>query len=301
MQKKMYFVLGILVLLGLALQSCGAIPVAPTQAVVPPTQTEVPVVATTEPSAETVTAPVNSPEPTTIQHLVQPDNPVYIDTQYVRDCELGFNYVPGQPSMPASSCDMWDIDFVERPVSSDFMSYYSYLDILEAQFGGNKDWIFGRMVLVDTTLPAEHGNYYYMIEFDLDLDNVSDVLVVAENLRVTDVLWTVNNLRAYRFENGNVVTIFDQGVGEDPDALWVRRPAVDLATTIEFAFKPSFLGGDTSFAWWFWTYEGDSFDPALYIPLDLMPDSYMIDNTCAMGFNGQAVDLLNVCRDFLRP
>ncbi len=290
-------IFGIFLLISISLQACGSLPVSNTQpATVLPVQTEEPVVTVPSATPEVTVAPTSA-EPTAIQHLVQPDAPTYIDTQSIRDCVMEAAFAPGQEVIVPQSCDFWDIDFVERPFSSDKLNYYPYLDVLYAKFGANKDWIFARIDLINATLPAEHGDIYYMIEFDLDFDNISDVLVEVENLKPIDVLWTVNNLHAWRFENGSVVSIFDQGVGDDPDALWVRRSSTELTTTIEFAFKPSLLGGDTTFAWWVWTYEGE-FDPALFIPLDLMPDGYLIDNTCAMGFNGNAINLLNTCRDF---
>jgi len=199
---------------------------------------------------------------------------------------------PIQPLKLNPVCDLWAINFIERPVTSDLNTYIPYLDIQEAQFGANINWIFARIHPVDVVPSQGNSDLNYFLELDLNLDGLSDFIIAAQNLDMSDVFWTTAKARAWRFVDGGVNLVFDQGVGVDLDLVWVRRA---LTKDIEFAFKPALLDGDTSFAWWAWAYQG-AFDPAQFIPLNTLPDVYQIDNTCALGFNSNASDLSNHCR-----
>ncbi len=280
----------IALLLGLTLQACGASPV--TQAVSSP-QPTVPATLPADPTSTSTLPPTSIPTPTLIQHLTQPGTPSYIGTQTIHDCTmLDMTGVPIQPLRLYPVCDLWEINFVERPFTADLNTYLSYLDIQEAQFGANIDWIFARINPVEVVPPQANSDLNYFLELDLNLDGLGDFIIAAQNLALSDVVWITTKVRVWRFVNGSVNLVFDQGVGVDPDLVWVRRtPAKD----IEFAFKPALLDGDTRFAWWAWAYEG-AFDPAQFIPLNALPDVYQIDNTCALGFNSDASGLSNHCR-----
>ncbi len=279
---------GISLAICLGLQACGAPP--RTQAVATPQPTP------TDNSTSTPTLPLpptSVPTSTVIQHLTQPATPSYIGTQKLTDCTM--TDTTGTPILPLRlfpACDDWENNFVERPFTADLTTYLPYLDIQEAQFGADSNWIFARIHPVDVVPSQGSSDLYYLLALDLNLDRLSDVLIGARNLALSDVVWTTANARAWRFVDGSVNLIFDQGVGADPDMVWVRRtPTKD----IEFAFKPALLDGDTSFAWWTWSYQGE-FDPAQIIPVITLPDLYQMDNSCAWGFNSDASGLLNFCR-----
>ena len=236
-----------------------------------------------------------TPAPTAIQHITQPDNPVYVDLQKVADCTMNKNYFPGQPMTLVKSCDSWP-SYIERPMTADLKTYLPYLDIQEIQFGSKGDWIYARIRPYDVVPQVGDGDLFYALELDQNFDGLNDVLVSVQNLSPSSVVWTVNGVRAWKFVDGKVTQIFDQGVGADPDMVWVRR--VPQSKTIEFAFKIAMLDGDISFAWWAWAYQGE-IDPTELIPVVAFADRYQVDNTCAMGFNGSRDDLLtllNVCR-----
>jgi len=287
---------GIALLLCLTLQACGASPA--TQSVNSP-QPTVPATlpadatSTSTLSLPSTSVPTSVPSPTLIQHLTRPGTPSYIGTQTTLDCTtVDTTGVITYPLRLNPVCDNPDNHFVERPVTADLNTYFPYLDIQEAQFGANIDWIFARIHPVDVVPSQGDAALTYFLELDLNLDGLSDVIIAAQNLALSDVVWTTAKARAWRFVDGNVNLVFDQGVAVDPDLVWVRRtPTKD----IEFAFKPALLDGDNTFAWWAWTYQG-AFDPAQFIPINTLPDVYQIDNTCAWGFNSDAAGLPNYCR-----
>ena len=283
---------GIALLLCLTVQACGASPA--TQAV----STPLPTVPATEPAAATSTStllppPTAVPTTTLIQHLTQPGTATYIDTQFLHDCTMtDTNGVPIIPLKINPICDDWEITLVERPVTSDLSTYLSYLDIQEAQFGANTNWIFARIHPVDVVPSQGNSELNYFLELDLNMDALSDVIITAQDLALSDVVWTTSKARAWRFVDGSVNLVFDKGVGLDPDLVWVRRtPTKD----IELAFKPALLGDDTSFVWWAWAYQG-TFDPAQVIPLNTLPEVFQIDHTCALGYNLDAKGIPTSCR-----
>ncbi len=252
---------------------------------------------TDEPTAPPVTEPVvvdeSTATPTEIQHIARPDAPNYIETQLVQDCSVGERYVAGEPVSIPTACDLWEVDFVERPTTSTFDVYYPYLDIENAQFGATIDWLFARIEPYGAALPADGTSLYYAFELDLDFDSISDILITVQNLQLSDVVWTVDGVRAWHFRDGEVSLFFNQGIASDPDLIWARRTPDGW---VEFGFKPSALDGDLIFAWWAWAYQGD-LEASQFIPLDTMSDTlFAIDNTCAFGFNGDATQLPNFCR-----
>ena len=291
--------IGAILLVCFLLQACGVPPA--TQQVIPPaqpqpTETTVPTQVVPTQAAPTSVPVTNTPTqvltPTAIQHVTRPDNPTFLDAQKNSDCNVGETYKPDQPLTLSKTCDNWLNNFVERPFTSDLKSYLPYLDVIQAQFGANRDWLFARIRLFDVVPQKGDGDLNYAIEGDLNFDGLSDILIVVQNLPSNAYVWTVDGIRAWTYVDGNINLVYDQGVGVDPDMIWVRR----TPKTIEFAFKPALLGNDLIFAWWVWAYQGE-FDPAQLIPLNTLPDVYQIDNTCAFGFNYSitTTSLINKC------
>ncbi len=285
---------GIALLLCLTLQACGTSPTTQIVDTLEPTvPATVPAIPPADATSTSTLPPTLVPTPTPIQHLTQPGTPSYIDTQVVHDCIMvDATGAPLQTLRLFPVCDLWRINLVERPFTADLKTYISYLDIQDAQFGADTNWIFARIHPVSVVPSQGSTDPNYFFELDLNLDNLSDFIIATKDLALSDVVWTTAKVRVWRFVEGSVNLVFDQGVGVDPDLVWVRRtPSKD----IEFAFKPALLDGDTSFAWWAWAYQG-AFDPDQFIPLNNLPDVYQIDNTCAWGFNIDASGLPNYCR-----
>ncbi|MEW6094116.1 MAG: hypothetical protein AB1531_09150 [Chloroflexota bacterium] len=288
---KSHTIILTIVFLSMLIQACQFQPSTPTpEPLVIAAPTDEP---TPSPTVEPVIVDVSTATPTVIQHVTRPDTPNYIETQSVRDCSVGERYLAGEPVSIPTACDLWEVDFVERPTTSTFDVYYPYLDIESAQFGATIDWLFARIEPYEAALPADGSSLYYAFELDLDFDSISEILISVQNLQLSDVVWTVDGVRAWRFRDGEVDLFFDQGIASDPDLVWARRTPDGW---VEFGFKPTTLDGDLIFAWWAWAYQGD-LEASQFIPLDTMPDTlFAIDNTCAFGFNGDATKLPNYCR-----
>jgi hypothetical protein len=293
-------ILAIIFLLGLTLQACGAAPTASPASLPPATATQpAPIVAvvteaptnTSEPTEAPV--PTQTPEPTKIQHVTKPTDPTYIIEQTTIDCTLGRTYVSDLPVVIPPACDNPALSFIERPVVADTINYLPYLDIGTAQFGGNKDWLYARINIYDTPKPTGSGDLYYFFKLDLNLDgrNSNVILISVKNLPADNVTWTVTGVQAWSDVDGTITTIFDAGVGSDPDMVWARRSP----KAIELAFKPALLNGPTRFAWTAWDYQGDMTPTDLAFSSSSAAEQYQIDNTCAWGYNVSAFGLTNHC------
>lgn len=118
------------------------------------------------------------------------------------------------------------------------------------------------------------------------------IVVSVKDLPLDAMTWTINGVQAWSDANGTISTVFDRGVGADPDLVWARRSP----NTIEMAIKPAILhlGGPSRFAWSAWAYQGTLTPPDIALQA-ATPDLYQIDNTCARGFNGNSSGLLNNC------
>ncbi|HEX7556476.1 MAG TPA: hypothetical protein VF338_07610 [Leptolinea sp.] len=292
----------IVLLFCLALPGCGTASVPPTTVNVPPQQ---PTNTLLAPTAEVATVgPAQTPVPTeiptatatavptTIQHLTKPPEPAYIPEQNNIDCTLGTTTGDNSNVKIPPSCDNPALSYVERPVTSDTKAYLPYLDIGQTHFGGNIDWIFASEDIYAAEPPTGSGDVYYFFKLDLNYDgrNTNVILISVKNLPLDNVNWTVSGVQAWHEVDGTVSTIFDQGVGADPDMVWARRSP----NAIELAFKPSILNGPERFAWEAWSYQG-SLLPADIALKTYTPDVYQIDNTCAWGFNVSAFGLANHC------
>jgi hypothetical protein len=278
--------------------ACGATPAAPTATLPPPTATQPPA-ATTVPATNTaipatpIPSPTSTPEPTLIKHVTKPGEPVYISSQTTIDCTIGRTFVSNLPVVIPPACDNQALDYIERPVTADTKDYVPYLDIGQAKFGANSDWIFASIVVYDATEPKGAGDVYYFFKLDLNLDGRNSNVVVfsVKNLPLDTLNWTVNGVQAWSNVEGTVSPIFDQGVGADPDLIWVRRST----KAIEFAFKPALINGTNRFDWWAWAYQG-TLTPTDLSLSPIPTDLFQIDNTCAWGFNVSSTNLVNTCR-----
>jgi hypothetical protein len=291
MKARFAILLGTILLLSLVLQACGGTPAAP--ATTAPQQPVEQASPTPEKPADTATQPPAAPtattpaEPTQVQHVVRPGTPSYIVPQTISDCVEGETYSPNKPVFIIKPCDLIETGLVERPASQDLNTYYPYLDIVRAQFGATKDWYYARIVVFNAVAPSGDGDLYYMLKLDLAADgrNSNVILISVKNLPLTAAGWTTDGVQAWKDDNGTITQVFGDGVSSDPDLLWARRSP----KTIEFAFKPDLISNTTRFAWYAWAYQGTM------IPTDLTLgggslDYYMLDATCAFGFNITSLD-----------
>ena len=299
MTKRMVNLTTIALLLCLALQACGTAPATPSASVVQPTEAPAtPTIATetstpTQPTVPTpTTAPTTSPEPTRIQHVTKPGEPAFIPEQTNIDCTLGKTTGLNTDVVIPASCDNPALSFSERPVADKTNAYLPYLDIGQTHFGGNIEWLFARVDLYDAVAPNGAGDVYYFFKLDLNIDgrNSNVILVSVKNLPLEAVNWTVNGVQAWSDVDGTISTVFDEGVGSDPDLIWARRSP----KAVEFAFKPALLNGPIRFAWWAWAYQG-TLAPIDFALSNLPLEFNQIDNTCAWGFNASALGLINHC------
>jgi hypothetical protein len=166
----------------------------------------------------------------------------------------------------------------ERPFNANTMdTYFPYLDIVDTFVLQDETWIYGTLVIKG----PDSGDSFagkYAIELDLDRDGKGDWLITASNPASTD--WTVDGVQVYQDANNDVgdisamytdekaagdgfeMLVFDQGVGDDPDAAWVRI-SPNASNTIEFAVKRSVLSNPESYLINMWA--GTSLlDPALF-------------------------------------
>ena len=300
MKIRLGNLMGIVLLLSLILGACGTAPTTEVANVPQPTQPQptdtAPVPTVGEPTSISTQLPVPTPtlvpEPTKIQHVTKPGEPSYIPEQTTIDCTIGRTYVSNLPVVIPPACDNPVLSFIERPVTADSKNYLPYLDIGQAQLGGTIDWIYARLNIYDSVKSTGLGDLYYFFKLDLNLDgrNSNVILLSVKNLPLDAYNWTVNGVQAWSDVEGLISTVFDQGVGADPDLIWVRRSP----KAIEFAFKTALINGPIRFAWTAWDYQGTLTPTDIAFSSDVS-DLYQIDNTCAWGFNVSAYGLTNHC------
>jgi hypothetical protein len=298
MKKRLVNLTLIAVVVCLFLQACSGSAATPTTNPVQPTELQPTLtLAVTENTPVPTPAPTQTLEPTKIIHINKPGDPIYFPSQTIVDCTIGRTYVSDLPVVIPASCDNPALSFIERPVTDDTKAYLPYLDIGQVHFGGDRNWIFARIDLYDDIKPTGTGNLYYFFKLDLNFDGRnSNVLIISvENLPLDALNWTVYGVQAWSDVEGTISTVFDQGVGVDPDLIWARRSpkAVEFAFKIAI-FKPTDPNIPSRFVWSAWAYQG-TLTPTNLALSSNASDLYRIDNTCAWGYNVSAFGLNNHC------
>lgn len=223
--------------------------------------------ATEETPAPPVAPPEAGPSPTvtpTVVHSVFPSNPAAVQS-YMTDVSsastAGQRYATG---------DNFDTNRMERPFSSQVMDYLPYLDITRGELSVSSPFMYAVIFLEEAPPPDVEATYG--VEIDLDLDGRGDWLITGELSPSTD--WTTDGVRAFRDANGDVGganpvqsdsppqtgngyedLVFDQGLGSDPDAAWIRRSPT-AADQIQIAFKAALIGFDEELLWGVWADAG---------------------------------------------
>lgn len=203
-----------------------------------------------------------TPSPTTeIIHLTNPGDPAST-SYYVIDSSTA-PYAPEQRSI----ADAFTINRLERPFDADGMVYQPFVDIVRAELDITSPWVYLTIFLEDA--PPADSEAWYAMEVDLDMDGRGNVLVAAQ--LPPDSTWTTDGVRVFKDENFDVggasvmqndsppqagdgyeTMVFDQGIGDDPDAAWVRM-APGHADRVQLGYKYSLLGSDGEFMWGAWT------------------------------------------------
>ena len=235
--------------------------------------------ATKEPDAvspaEATQPPVEAAEealPTpTIAHQIQPSSPGSVSS-FMTDRSSA-----ALAAERRANADNFDINFLERPFTTQVMDYQEYLDITRAELSMGSPWVYVTIFLEGP--PPAGSEASYGVEVDLDIDGRGDWLVLAD--APPDSAWTTDGVRACRDANVDVGgptpmisdgphaardgyedCVFDSGYGIGPDEAWIRRDP-GHADRIQIAFLYSLIGNDGEFMWGAWSDESIK-DPAWF-------------------------------------
>lgn len=168
----------------------------------------------------------------------------------------------------ASRGENFSVNLFERPFSAGEMVYFPDLDIVYTTLNRSGDWIY-----VEITVQGTRDGYLqgtYGIEIDLNLDGRGDWLILASEVKSE---WSTDGVQAWKDSNYDVgdgivlqsdppqsgngydQLVFDQGVGNDPDAAWARVDPGD-PNSAQIAFKRNLINNDGEFIWGAWTDQG---------------------------------------------
>lgn len=219
----------------------------------------------------------------------------------------------------AYSGDVFLISLFERPFDPE-MNYIPFIDIKQANLYDEVEnqFIYTSILFMDDPTLLPDGRLGIGVELDLDRDGRGDTLIWTK-LPVKSE-WSVEGVRVMNDGNEDVggptpmlsdepaggdgyeVSLFNAGIGKDPDLAW-SRISPDDPMRVEIAFKRVVLEENKTFLWAAWSIlkpeQMDIFDhndhftfeqagsamksDGEYYPLK---ELYAMDNTCraASGF-----------------
>ncbi len=260
---------------------------------------------TTQAPSDTVQPdPTETPLPPTIEHLVFPGEPAQANT-WVTD--------PSTKALAASresTSDLFNINLLERPFTSEIMDYQAHLDLTRVNLNFSSPWIYVTFVLEGS--PPSDSSAIYALEVDLNSDGRGDWLMLGKVPAESE--WTTNDVQVLHDANGDVgglspmisdapnsswdgyeTLVFDGGIGVDPDAAWIRRDPSN-PNQMQLAFKYDLIDNDDKFAFGGWADEGlknpGAFDYNDFLTLEQagspfsgnskypIKDLASVDNTC---------------------
>jgi hypothetical protein len=208
--------------------------------------------------------------------------------------------------------DYFDMNFYERPFTSEDMEYVGYLDLgPRIYLSYAAPWAYATINLQEA--PPANADAFYAVELDWDRDGRGDWLIVARAPSSTE--WTTDGVTVYVDGNKDVggrlpvqadteagdgyeSIVFDEGQGMGEAAAWVRRAPND-APAVQIAFRLSMQGQDGAFIWGVWaaeTLEPDQFDindhisheqagsPLINNRFYPLQDLALVDNSCRWVF-----------------
>ena len=175
--------------------------------------------------------------------------------------------------------DRFTFEQFERPFNANTMDvYFPNLDIVDTYVFQDITWIYGTIKVVDRSATSGEP-YRFAMQLDVQADGTGDWLVLTLNPSSTE--WTTDGVQVFFDANsdvGNLTAmladkgapggdgfeklVFDQGIGDDPDAAWARV-SPDDANTIEIAVKRSVLGNPVAYMANMWTGHA-TLDPAMF-------------------------------------
>jgi hypothetical protein len=210
--------------------------------------------------------------------------------------------------------DSYNINLYERPFTRGDMEYLPHLDIEYVGLNSTNIWLYATIFIQEA--PPEGVRATYGIELDLDLDGRGDWLIMG--LYPPSSEWTTDGVRAFRDANEDVGgetplrndepdpeldgyedMVFNQGLGPDPDAAWIRQTP-GTPEEVQLAVKLDLFQSDTDFLWGAWADQGmkkpEWLDYHDKIPHSLAGDPnitsehypinelFAMDNTCRWAF-----------------
>lgn len=259
--------------------------------------------------ATSTTAP--EPSPVAIQHVLQPGAGVTaIANAHDNDESTTF------ADKSVRGGDEFRINRFERPFTANDMEYLPQIDIVGMSMTKDDNFYYVQIKLAGFDPQTNNLSGIYGVEFDLNVDGKTEVLVLAQGPLGTD--WTTDGVTVYADANGDIggtssrpddiytgngyeTIIFDSGKGEDPDLAWARASSNNAI--IEIAFKQSVL---KEYAKWMWNplASANPLDPTKFYFNDTFTeqragspvkgDNYPLkelagfDNTCRVPANFEA-------------
>ncbi len=239
----------------------------PTAAPLLPTDAPVPIIANTGSSTETPTVQPPPPTETAVPEIVHVMLPKFGDgkAQTIHD-QVSNNTAPEKR---AYGGDEFPLGRYERPFTADAMEYLPYTDLVRADMYRDKEdvWAYTTLEVFASPSLAGDRSLFYALELDADLDGRGDFLIAAQSPE-SDT-WTTTGVQIWEDVNSDIgnskpmesdangpgdgyeVLIFDEGIGKDADAAWVRLSS-DSDKKIEMAFKLDLLDIGEEYIFFLW-------------------------------------------------
>lgn len=232
--------------------------------------------------------------------------------------------------------DTWFVNQYERPFTPGEMIYQPYLDILQARIRPAGDW---SVFEIETVEAVTDEKVYIALEFDLNLDNRPDLLVLTR--AIGETVWNDSMIALLEDQNldvgGNRLRLAEPGeaawdgfdnlveteASKNAPLAYVRRSPVSTST-YQIAVLNTVLGSEP-YVWRVWL-EGQIFHPGWYeyhdrYSLEQAGSPYLystyyplkklasIDNTClhlvggelTMPKPGHCGTITEITGDFLLP
>jgi len=242
-----------------------------------------------EQEQEPQSSPTETPEPP-IEHLLRPGEPAAANT-WVTD-----NSTKAIADTRESGADLFHTNLYERPFTSEVMDYLAYVDLTRVNLNFSSPWVYVTFILEGS--PPSDSTAIYALELDLDSDGRGDWLLYGQVPAESD--WTTDGAKAYQDQNGDVggpapmnadppnasrdgyeTLVFDEGIGNDPDAVWIRRDPGN-PNNVQLAFKYSLIGNDPEFAFGGWADDGlknpAAFDYNDFMTFEEAGSAYSVNN-----------------------
>lgn len=262
------------------------------------------------PPATSTTAP--EPSPVAIQHVLVPSAGVTA----IANAHDNEESETGATDKSVRGGDEFRINRFERPFTATDMTYLPQIDIVGMSMTKDDNFYYVQIKLAGFDAQTSNLSGIYGVEFDLNVDGKTEVLVLVQGPLGTE--WTTDGVTVYADANGDIggtssrpddiytgngyeTIIFDSGKGEDPDLAWARASSNNAV--MEIAFKQSVL---KEYAKWMWNPLASAYplDPSKFYFNDtfteqragspIKGDNYPLkelagfDNTCRVPANFEA-------------